>query len=95
MPVYVMLTRLTDEGAKTVKDKPDRIREVDKEMEAFGLKVVQQYAVLGRYDFVNIVEAPDNLCVARASLELGRRGTLRIETLPAIPIDEFMAQIGG
>lgn len=95
MPVYVMLTRLTDEGAKTVKDKPERIREVDKEMEAFGLRVLAQYAVLGRYDFVNVVEAPDNLAVARASLELGRRGTLRIETLPAIGIDEFMEKVGG
>jgi uncharacterized protein with GYD domain len=93
MPTYVMLTRLTDEGAKTIKSHPERILEVDKEMEAFGLKVVYQLAVLGKYDFVNIVEAPDNIAVARASIELGRRGTLRIETLPAIGLEEFVAQI--
>lgn len=90
MPKYVMLTRLTDEGAKTVKEHPERILEVDKEMEAFGLKVVYQLAVLGDYDFVNIIEAPDNLSVARASIELGRRGTLRVKTMPAIELDEFL-----
>jgi uncharacterized protein with GYD domain len=90
MPKYVMLTRLTDEGAKTLKEHPERIREVDKEMAAYGLKVIYQLAVLGKYDFVNIIEAPDNVAVARASVELGRRGTLRIETLPAIELDEFI-----
>jgi uncharacterized protein with GYD domain len=93
MPTYVMLTRLTDEGAKTIKEHPERIREVDKEMEAFGLKVLHQFAVLGAYDFVNIIEAPDNLAVAKASIELGCRGTLRIETLPAIELDEFVAHL--
>ena len=95
MSLYVMLTKLTDEGAKTIKDNPERILEVDKEMEAFGLKVVHQLAVLGTYDFVNIVEAPDNLAVARASIELGRRGTLRIMTLPAMEMSEFVAQLRG
>lgn len=95
MATYILLSTLTDEGAKTIKKRPERILEVNQELEQLGVQVTQQYAVLGPYDFVNIVEAPDNLCVARASLELGRRGTLRIETLPAIPIDEFMAQIGG
>ena len=93
MPTYVMLTKLTDEGAKTLKEHPERILEVDREMEAFGLKIVHQLAVLGEYDFVNIIEAPDNLAVARASIELGRRGTLRIETLPAIEMGEFVAQV--
>jgi uncharacterized protein with GYD domain len=95
MPLYVMLTKLTDEGAKAIKQHPERILEVDKEMESFGLKVVQQLAVLGKYDFVNIIEAPDNVAVARASIELGRRGTLRIETLPAIEMTEFVAQVRG
>ena len=93
MPMYVMLTKLTDEGAKTVAETPERILEVDKEMEAFGLKIVHQLAVLGEYDFVNIVEAADNVAVARASLELGKRGTLRIETLPAIEVSEFVARV--
>jgi len=93
MPKYVMLTRLTDEGAKTIMENPERIREVDREMEAFGLKVLYQFAVLGEYDFVNVIEAPDNLAVAKASIALGRRGTLRIETLPAIELDQFVAQL--
>jgi len=91
MPFYVMLSRLTEGGAETIQDKPHRIREVDKELEAYGIKVHHQYAVLGRYDFVNVVEAPDNLAVARAALELASRGSVRIETLAAIPVDEFIS----
>jgi len=91
MPLYILLSTLTDEGWKTVKAKPHRIKEVSKEIEAFGAKVINQYAVLGPYDFVNIVEAPDNETIARVSVELGSRGTVQIKTLPAIPIDEFIA----
>jgi len=91
MPTYILLSTLTAEGRKTIKEKPDRIREVNKEIEAFGAKVISQYAVLGSYDFVNVVEAPDNEAIARVSLELGARGTVKITTLPAIPIDNFIA----
>ena len=91
MPRYILLSTLTAEGRKTIKEKPDRIREVNKEIEAFGAKVISQYAVLGSYDFVNVVEAPDNEAIARVSLELGARGTVKITTLPAIPIDNFIA----
>jgi len=91
MPTYILLSTLTAEGRKTIKGKPDRIREVNKEIEAFGAKVVSQYAVLGPYDFVNVVEAPDNEAIARVSLELGSRGTVKITTLPVIPIDNFIA----
>ncbi|MFB0522867.1 MAG: GYD domain-containing protein [Candidatus Bathyarchaeia archaeon] len=91
MPLYILLSTLTDEGWKTVKAKPHRIKEVNKEIEAFGAKVINQYAVLGPYDFVNIVEAPDNKTIARVSVELGSRGTVQIKSLPAIPIDEFIA----
>jgi len=90
MPVYVLLSTLTDEGRKTVKERPERIREVNKEIEALGAKVLSQYAVLGPYDFVNIVEAPNNKTIARVSLELGSRGTVQITSLAAIPIDEFI-----
>jgi uncharacterized protein with GYD domain len=93
MPIYILLSTLTDEGWKTVKAKPGRIKEVNKEIEAFGAKVVSQYAVLGPYDFVNVVEAPDNKTIARVSVELGSRGTIQIKSLPAIPIDEFIATI--
>ncbi len=91
MPTYIMLSRLTDQGAETIKENPARIKAVDEEMEALGLKIVSQYAVLGPYDFVNIVEAPDNMTIARVSAELGSRGSVRVQTLPAVPIDEFIA----
>lgn len=94
MATYIMLSTLTDEGAKTIKERPGRIKEVNREIEALGVKVKAQYAVLGQYDFVNIVEAPDNETVARVSIELGSRGSVKIQTLAAIPIDEFIAKLG-
>jgi uncharacterized protein with GYD domain len=90
MPTYIMLSNLTDEGAKTIKRKPGRIKEVNEELEKRGVHVVSQYAVLGPYDFVNVVEAPDNLTVARVSAELASRGSIKITTLPAVEIDEFI-----
>jgi uncharacterized protein with GYD domain len=93
MATYIMLTRLTDKGAETIKKNPPRIEAVSKELERFGLKVVAQYAVLGPFDFVNVIEAPDNMTVARVSAELASRGTVRIQTLPAVPISEFMAKL--
>lgn len=93
MPTYILLSKLTDEGWKTVREKPERIKEVNRELEAMGVKVVHQYATLGSYDFVNIVEAPDNKTIARVSLEMGSRGTVQIMSVPAIPIDEFIAAI--
>ncbi|MFP3985403.1 MAG: GYD domain-containing protein [Candidatus Bathyarchaeia archaeon] len=93
MPTYILLSKLTDEGWKTVKERPERIKEVNRELEAMGVKVLQQYAVLGEYDFVNIVEAPDNKTVAKVSIELGSRGTIKLTTLPAIPIEEFIASV--
>jgi uncharacterized protein with GYD domain len=92
MATYVMLSTLTDEGAKTIKQNPGRIKEVNKEIEALGVKVLAQYAVLGPYDFVNIVEAPDNETVTRVSAELASRGSVKIQTLAAIPIDDFIAR---
>ena len=93
MATYIMLSRLTGEGAETIRKKPDRIREVNKELEGMKVKVLQQYAVLGAYDFVSIVEAPDTATVMRASIELGSRGSVRIETLAAVPMDEFVRTI--
>ncbi len=94
MPTYILLSSLTDEGAKTIKHKPERIKEVNKELEEhFGVQVKAQYAVLGPYDFVNIVEAPDNETIARVSAELASRGTIKILTLAAIPVDDFIARL--
>jgi uncharacterized protein with GYD domain len=92
MPTYIMLSRLTDQGAETIKENPGRIQAVAKELEQFGVKVLAQYAVLGPFDFVNVIEAPDNMTVARVSAELSARGTVRIQTLPAAPIGEFVAK---
>jgi uncharacterized protein with GYD domain len=91
MPTSVLLSTLTDEGAKTVKKDPERILEVNQELLALGVKVLSQYAVLGPYDFVNIVEAPDNSMIARMSAESASRGSVKIFALAAIPIDEFIA----
>jgi uncharacterized protein with GYD domain len=93
MPIYILLSTLTSEGRKTIKERPERIKEVNKEIEAFGAKVLQQYAVLGKYDFVNIVEAPDNDAITRVSIELGARGTVHIMSMPAKPIDDFLSML--
>ncbi len=93
MATYIFLSTLTDEGRKTIKGRPERIQEVNKEIEAMGAKVVDQYALLGLYDFVSIVEAVDNEAVARISVELGARGTVQIMTLPAIPVPEFIERL--
>lgn len=90
MPTYILLSSLTDEGRKTVQKKPERIREVNQEIEGMGAKVLGQYAVLGPYDFVNVVEAPGNETMAKISVALGSRGTIQIMTLPAMTIDQFI-----
>lgn len=89
MATYVLLSTLTSEGRKTVKERPTRITEVNKEIERFGAKVLSQYVVLGQYDFVTIMEAPNNETVARVSAELGSRGTVQITTLPAMSVEGF------
>ena len=89
MATYVMLTTLTDEGRKTLKSNPQRLQEVNKEVEAMGVKILSQYAVLGPYDFINILEAPDNKTIARVAVELGARGTLHTVTLAAMTVDEL------
>jgi len=90
MPIYVMLTTLTDEGRKTVKEKPERIKAVNKEVEAMGVKILTQYALLGPYDFLNILEAPSNEAITKVAIELGSRGTLQTMTLSAIALDDFI-----
>lgn len=93
MPTYVMLSTLSPEGVQTIRNNPARIREVNREIEQLGATVKAQWASLGRYDFINVVEAPDDLTMARVSLELGSRGTAKYETLAAIPVDEFIASL--
>ena len=97
MSTYVLLSKLTDEGRKTLKARPERLREVNREIEAMGARVTAQLAVLGPYDFVNVIEAPSNEVIARISVELGARGTVEITTLPAMQVPEFteLLQKGG
>jgi uncharacterized protein with GYD domain len=93
MAHYVILSTLTDDGRKTIKEHPERILEVNKELEKMGIKVKEQYAVLGHYDFVNIVEAPNNEAVMKMSVELGSRGSVHLLTLPAIPIKDLIKKL--
>jgi len=86
---FVMLTKLTSDGVKTLKANPGRMSEVNKEVEQLGVKVLHQWATLGEFDFVSIVEAPDETTMAKLSVELGSRGTTTNETLTAIPAEEF------
>jgi len=93
MAKFVMLTTLTDEGRKTIKQNPGRIKEVNKEVEAMGAKILAQYAILGPYDFVNILEAPTNEAVSNVAIALGSRGTLQTMTMAAMDIDDFIASL--
>jgi uncharacterized protein with GYD domain len=93
MATFIMLTRLTPDGVKTIKDNPSRVHEVTKEVEQLGVKVLNQWATLGEYDFVSVVEAPDEKVMAKLSIEMGSRGTVMNETLTAIDVEEFTAAL--
>jgi uncharacterized protein with GYD domain len=90
---YILLSKLTDEGAQTISEEPERILAVNKELDRMGVHVVSQWAVLGPYDFVNVVEAPDTTTILRVSAALASRGTVRILSLPAIAVDELIADM--
>jgi uncharacterized protein with GYD domain len=93
MATFVMLTNLTSEGVQTLKNNPSRVQEVNKEVEQLGVKVKEQWAVLGQYDFITIVEAPDAQTMAKVSVELGSRGTMSTQTLSAIPVEELASAL--
>ena len=90
MPVYILLSTLTVQGVQTLKSNPDRLRAVNQDVEELGCKVLHQWATLGEFDFVNVVEAPDVATVAKVSVALGARGSTRIETLPALDVEDFL-----
>lgn len=90
MPTYLMLSTLGPEGMATLRQNPQRLQEVNGEVEAMGVRVISQWALLGPYDFATVLEAPDEKAVARVAVTLGARGTLKTKTLTAIPIDEFI-----
>lgn len=93
MPTYIMLSTLTPEGIQTVRNNPQRIREVNKEVEQLGAEVKAQWATLGSFDFVNVIEAPDDKTMAQAAIMLAARGTMRTTTLPAIPVETLIEQL--
>jgi uncharacterized protein with GYD domain len=93
MPIYILLSRLSQQGVATLKSNPGRLLEVNRDVEELGARVLHQWATLGEFDFVNIIEAPDTATVARVSVTLGARGSTKIETLPALTIDEFVASL--
>lgn len=93
MPTFVMLTNLTADGVRTLKNNPNRVQEVNKEVEQLGAKVVEQWSTLGPYDFVTVVEAPDIATMTKVSVELGSRGTMTSQTLAALPAEEFAASL--
>ena len=93
MPTYILLSSLTAQGVQTLKANPDRLREVNKDVEELGAKVLHQWATLGDYDFVNIVEAPDAATIARVSIALGARGSAKLQTLTALDIEDFLTAV--
>jgi uncharacterized protein with GYD domain len=93
MPTYVMLTNLTADGIRTLKNNPGRVAEVNKEVEQIGVKVLAQYATLGQYDFITVVEAPDEQTMAKVSVELGSRGTMTSQTLAAMPAEDLASSL--
>lgn len=93
MPTYLMLSRLTSKGVQTLNSNPDRLREVNRDVEELGARVLHQWACLGPYDFVNVVEAPDAETVARVSVRLGARGSSKLETYELLEIDPLLSSI--
>lgn len=93
MAHYVVLSTLTDEGRKTLKSKPERVKEVNEEISRMGARVVHQFALLGKYDFLTVLEAKDDVAVAKIMVELGSRGTIQTMTLSAIPVDDFLSSL--
>ena len=93
MTKYIIISHLTDEGAKTLKKNPDRLKAVNEELEAMGVKVLEQFAVHGNFDFLNIVEAEDSNVLSRAVVEMAARGGIKTESYTAIPIDEFITSL--
>lgn len=93
MSLYVMLSTLSESGRKVLRDRPGWIRKVNADVERMGARVVAQWAVLGPYDFVTVVEAADNAAISRVSVELGARGSVQMVTMAAIPLDELITRL--
>ncbi|MBM3678034.1 MAG: GYD domain-containing protein [Actinobacteria bacterium] len=93
MPLYLMLTTLTEKGVQTLNANPGRLREVNRDVEELGAKIVHQWAAIGSYDFVSVVEAPDDVTLAKCSVRLGARGSVRFQSLPLLPVEDVLAAL--
>ncbi|MCZ7391737.1 MAG: GYD domain-containing protein [Candidatus Methanoperedens sp.] len=93
MARYIIISNLTDEGARTLKKNPGRVKEVNAELKDMGVNVLDQYAVLGNFDFLTIVEADDEATVSKAIVEILSRGSIKTATYKALPIDEFIESL--
>ncbi len=89
MARYIIISKLTDEGARTLRKNPGRVKEVNTECKDMGVNVLDQYVVLGDFDFLSIVEADDENAITRTVVELLSRGSVRTTIYRAIPMDEF------
>ncbi len=95
MSVYVLLSKLTAKGLQTLHSKPERLAQVNLELRDLGFGVLHQYALLGEYDFITILEAPDSESVAHLSVDLGSRGTVMVTTLAALSQDSLVNRLQG
>jgi uncharacterized protein with GYD domain len=95
MRTFILLSTLSPQGVQTLCATPERLLEVNREVEAMGGKVLYQWALLGDYDFLSVIEAPDQASVSRLTLTLAARGSAHFETLPAIDVDEMLELIAG
>jgi uncharacterized protein with GYD domain len=93
MPLYLMLTSLTEKGVQTLNSNPARLREVNRDVEELGARILHQWASIGEYDFVNVVEAPDDLTLMKLSVRLGARGSVKFESLPLVPVEELLGSL--
>jgi len=93
MPIYILLSTLTAQGVQTLRSNPERLRQVNSDVEELGAKVLHQWATLGPFDFVNVVEAPDAATISKVSIALGARGSAKLQTVTALPIEEFLQSL--
>jgi uncharacterized protein with GYD domain len=93
--LYILLSTMTAEGSRRLHTEPDRLNQVNEELQEVGCKVVAQYATMGPYDFVTVIDAPDNESAALLSADMSSRGTVRIVSMPAFPVADFLGRLKG
>jgi uncharacterized protein with GYD domain len=93
MPTYVMLSTIGPDGFHRLNTQPERLREVNDDVEAFGVKIIKQYALLGQWDFLTLIDAPDDVTMAKLATKLAARGTLKTTTLKTVDVDEYIASL--